>query len=105
MKKAILKGIKKESKKWIKKNPEKTLKDYLEKFSKKKEKIDDLSPQRIDELFTFMITEDMSQKEFREWTKDWYDDQVLIDMMEEWGTSLKRDSLREYYRDKKLPIL
>jgi len=51
--------------------------------------------QKINEEFDKMLSE-MSEEEFWNWLKDWYDPQNAIDEARQWDTHLKEGVIDEY---------
>ena len=60
-----------------------------------------LTDEEIDEQFTNVIREKMTDKEFWEWASGWLDIDEILDQAENWDTADKIDTLTQYYADKK----
>lgn len=59
-------------------------------------KINKLSDEKTDKLFSELIREKMDNKTFTKWVMGWFSADELCDMAEEWEIDIKKETLQEY---------
>ncbi len=58
--------------------------------------ISKLTDAQVEEQFTDLVRERMTDREFWDWVAEWYDPESIIDDVEAWDISDKRDTLIEF---------
>jgi len=55
-----------------------------------------MTKQTINEQFTDLIREQMTDKEFWNWVSDWFDAETIIEIAEEWNREEKKETLKDF---------
>jgi len=55
-----------------------------------------MSKENINELFTNLIRDKMTDKEFWNWTSTWFDPEMIIESAESWNNDDKKEVLDRY---------
>lgn len=57
---------------------------------------------KIDETFTDIIRERLSEKEFWKWVSGWLDSDMICEQAEEWDAEDKLETIKEFDKNFKL---
>lgn len=76
--------------------PKRTRLKRVNNSSKKRIRLDRLSDDEVNDLFSNVIMEKMGDDQFWDWVRGWKDPESLVNQALDWDVDTKRDDLKQF---------